>query len=388
VGKRKAHARRDVDGRALTLHLRYAAADIDKMNEWLRSHDDLHNDIFQAKRGKTLDMELAIRAIAGQRYRAEKANMEGPMAHMREKRLGWRYFGLVRGDTYTPPRLGEYLKALEGGRNVIPLLRSYSLGIKLKCSQVRTFHYQAEHKQAGYGHYRIRPMRVFLGAISLAQDLDVELNTDDIALTVFRFVPPSQCEPVTERWLLDDACEFLKRKSAKQVSYEERFRSLTTQAFSEVGRSSFTRDEFRKKCLNAANDVWNWIILSHKLGLIDRRTTTPQRWSSTKLRYHRTAQRDYDIVSLTDLGRSALLEMEKAIPIWYDDVVAATSSPNEKKALLIILGDLGAKRRVRSSSISARLFTIIAGLGVKLTSNLQSEQPVVFTPPYDIPPVK
>lgn len=379
----KSHLRRTGKTRGFTLHYRNLGVNQRKMDRWIKDYyNQLSSIISKGTRGQAFNALMGTRAIARGDYKPDRAwDLKGVAAYDREKRKYMKDFGLATKDDLITHRLLSYIKIPIVGGNTAPMLREYGLRMKLQSPQTAWRTYKPGYKQVGYSHYRIRPLTMFLYAIESGNERGLEVNTDDIALSAFRYFTPLECGLVTEEFIMKFIDDFFDGKLKGQVDYRNLFKQLFKEVEKEIGSKLTHPYAFERKCRNTGNEIYCTSLFLKYIGVINIKETVPKHWSCTQMSYNRTGPAGYGIFSLTPIGKSELRKALSHIPIWGKDI-RDIFGHNWPKAVHAI-NFFSQNREVPKAAISNHIVPLFSSLGIKLKQTTSGYKAMV-TPDFDI----
>ncbi len=306
------------------LHYRHPGVNQEKMDRMIQQFFRENADLLRRPMAAgDFDALMGAKAIAAGDYLPDRLqSLAGAAAYQREKKKYMKDFGLARADALITNRMYQYIKILETGGDKIGFLQEQALKMKLMCPQIANKNWTP--KQNGYKHYRIRPTVMFLYAIKQAQTREVGANTDDIALSAFRFFTPREQALVDEAFLMRHIDAYFNRKAKTGIDYEQEFRALMTRVERDLRYSLTSMDiqAFARKCRNAGNEIFCTIIFLRQLRLVDAPKIQPTGWSCTQQRYEDTPPvPEFNVLNLTAEGERALMDALSMVPVWHTDLV-------------------------------------------------------------------
>lgn len=363
---RKSHLRRTGKTRGFTLHYRHLGVNQNKMDRWIKEyHTQLSSIISRGTRGQAFNIFMGTRAIAKGDYKPDRAwDLKGVAAYDREKKKYMKDLGLATKDDLISQRLLSYITTLTKGNDTVMMLREYGSRMKLQSPQATWNTFKRGSRQAGYSHYRIRPLTMFLYAIKSGNDRGLDVNTDDIALSSFLYFPPWKCNRVDEKFLKKWIDDYFDHKLKQRVKYESIFKKLFKEVKEELECKVTHPYAFEQKCRNAGNEIYCTSLFLRYIDVINIYETKPKHWSCTQMSYNKTGPAGYGFFSLTPDGKNELKKALSLIPVWHKDI-RDTFGNNWVEAVNII--NLFSKNKeVSQGTISEDMIPLFSSLGITL----------------------
>ncbi len=390
---RGSRAKRHVERRGVSsgfsLHYRNLGVRQEIMDRWIQRFYRRKADLLQqAMAAGDFNAMMGVAAIAAGDYKPDRHHsLAGAAAYDREKRKYMKDLGLARADDVITARMRQYIRILEKDGDRVAFLRDQALKMKLICPQTATVKWTP--RQNGYAHYRIRPIVMFLYAVRRGHLDGVEVNTDDLALSAFRFFTPREQGQVDEDFLRAHVDSYFERKRNVGIDCQAEFRRLMERTERDLGRKLRNVDKhaFARKCRNAGNEVYCTIIFLRQLGLIGAPKTRPTGWSCTQQRYENTGPvPEFNILSLTSEGDRALGEAISTVPVWHADVVRVFG--DNCHGIIAILNRLANGQQIETTQITDQEVHELRQVGVNLIredGTYRATQSPVFELQYDMP---
>lgn len=381
-----AHLDRNVTGRSFSLHLRTFAKAIAKIDGFFEEYRKEVNSIFFNLKGQQLDKKMGLRVAGLDILKVDKGSLEGVQAHQREIKVFLKYMGFIRPENYITIKGENYLNANKNQRRAL-LIESASR-FKITCPLIRDNDHIKGNEQASYGHYRIRPVIMTLYAIRKAQELKIEIDTDDILLSALRFYPPEiHRRLVDEKFLISSIDSYLAGKTTAAIDYKDEFTKMYNEVLSENGRN-WSDEGFKQKCRNAANNVWCFLIFLEELGLVKLSLEQCRHWSSTEQvpTTSSTFPVAYHKVTLTIEGERVLNNEFNKIPIWFKDVPTSLLFM-ERNKIIDIFSIIGKDNCIGRNKVSEEIKSSLEKFGIKLREDgdyFIPEREIIFDIEYDI----
>ena len=385
----QSHLRRTGRTRGFTLHYRHLGVSLGKMDRWIQHHyRTISSIIVRATGGRAFNAQMGAAAIARGDYRPDRAlDLSGVAAYDREKQKCMKDLGLVSKHNRITERMRNYIAAVRSSGRAIPLLREYGLRIKLQGPQIswRTFH--SGYRQAGYSHYRIRPLVMFLYSIRSGVRKGVKVNTDDIALSAFRLFTPQQVPRVDEAFLMRHIDDYFVQKANTGINYKREFERQFQKVQQELGVNLTHRHAFEQKCRNAANEIYCTSLFLHRTGLIGFQRQTPSHWSSTQMSYEKTGPVVFGSFALTPKGEIELKKGLRRIPVWGRDITHTFPAPGTWSRVVDMVNQLAQGNTVAKRRVSPRILKGISLLGLEVVEKdgaYSVRKPPEFELQYDL----
>ena len=364
--------RRKRKGRSsgFVIHFRGAAVDQDKMDMIILDYARRTGDLLRQNGTRTeFNARMGIDAIAAGLYRPDRSSsLEGISANIREKLKYMKDLGLVRRDDYATERMAEYVGILNAGNTDAKqrFLQDCVGRWKLLCPQGSRARWTPN--QNGYLHYRIRPGTMLLYAAQCAEDEGVEIDTDDVMLSVLRFFTEKEKAIVDESFLRTHIERYFARKARRAPNYRREFEKQMDRVERDLGMKLRAGDHnaFARKCRNAANDAYCFIIFLRNAGVVEteNRNSSINHWSATQQAYEHTPRvPEFNVLTFTDAGRRVLREGLERIPIWFEDIRQVCPAQESRTAFLV--NELALGVDLDRAHVTAEDIRHLARLGLK-----------------------
>ena len=389
MSRRHRHLQRIGRSSGFAVHYRNLGVRQEIMDRWIQGYYRHHGDLLrQVMRGPEFNALMGIEAIARGDYRPDRTHsLAGAAAYDREKKKYMKDLGLARKDDAITEKMAQYIRILEQGGDLIRFLREQAIKIKLFCPQTNVANWSP--RQNGYAHYRIRPLVMLLYAVQTGNELGIEINTDDIVLSAFRFFTPREQALIDEEFMMEYIREYMERKLRGEIDYQREFESMMQRVETDLREDLRSQDShaFARKCRNAANEAYCAIIFVRFLGWVNApKGARPGHWSATQQAYGDTpVVPEYNILTLTEAGETALNDALGIAPIWYKDIEAIFGQRCFREIEIINRLALTGEYR---GELSESQIQGLQALGIELISDdgaFRAIRPPVFDLQYDMP---